>query len=73
VPYLRALRAAATGDLDSAARLFAEAVDQGYVGMDPLRDGVVLHRLRGRPDFERARALLEARRVPFEDRFTALW
>ena len=73
VPYLGAIRAAATGDLDAAARLFAEAVDRGLVAVEPLRDGVVLRRLRGRPDFERARTLLEARRVPFEDRFAALW
>jgi eukaryotic-like serine/threonine-protein kinase len=73
VPYLGAIRAAATGDLDAAARLFAEAVDRGLVAVEPLRDGVVLRRLRGRPEFERARALLEARRMPFEDRFAALW
>jgi eukaryotic-like serine/threonine-protein kinase len=73
VPYLRALRSAATGDLDAAARLFVEAVDQGLAGVDPSRDGLVLRRLRGRPDFERARARLEARRVPFEGRFAAMF
>jgi hypothetical protein len=60
----------ATGDLDTAARLFADAVDQGLGNVEPLSDALVLGRLRGQPDFERALARLEARRGPFADRLT---
>jgi len=69
-PYLRAIGAVATGDLDTAARLFSNAVDQGLGNVEPLSDALVLRRLRGRPDFERALARLELRRGPFADRFT---
>jgi non-specific serine/threonine protein kinase/serine/threonine-protein kinase len=70
VPYMHAIGAVATGDLDTAARLFADAVDQGLGNVEPLSDALVLGRLRGQPDFERALARLEARRGPFADRLT---
>ncbi|HKQ19704.1 MAG TPA: tetratricopeptide repeat protein [Candidatus Eisenbacteria bacterium] len=72
VSYLGALRATATGDYDGGARLFATAVDQGLVDLEPSRDALLLGRLRGQPEFERARARLESRRGPFADSFGVL-
>jgi serine/threonine protein kinase/tetratricopeptide (TPR) repeat protein len=71
--YLRAIRAAISGDLDAAARLFTDAVDRGFTDDSLLRDGVALRRLEGRLDFERARERLLARRGPFTSSFTTWW